>query len=67
MLGAERFNNSLIPITPEALNYNLERYQNKMINHKSQGAIAEYAAHLISYLKNCSRTPWKENIKWVHN
>ena len=45
MLGAERFNNSLIPITPEALNYNLERYQNKMINCKSQGAIAEYAAH----------------------
>ena len=45
MLGTEWFNNSLIPITPEALNYNLERYQNKMINRKSQGAIAEYTAH----------------------
>ena len=45
MLGTERFNNSLIPITPEALNYNLERYQNKVINHKSQGLIIEYPAH----------------------
>ena len=50
MLGAERFNNSLIPITPEALNYNLERYQNKMINHKSQGAIGGIPSPLNTLL-----------------